>query len=919
MSADGQLEASLEAFEKAWQAGQAPAIADFLARAPLELRPALLEELVKIDLECRWRRIGECAADLPAQPRLEDYLQRFPELAADVPVTLIGQEYRVRQWWGDAPAHFEFAARFPQHAERLNDALRRIDDQLDEESARQTRSWSTTVLPAEPVLDASSVAGLVEAVHALPLLRPTELAELAEVQTQFKDAHGLAREMLQRDWLTAFQVNQLLQGRGFDLVVGPYILLERLGEGGTGWVFKARHQHMNRLVALKVLRRELLADAEVLGRFYREIQVVSQLSHAHVVHAYDAGPLGRMHALVMEYAPGVTLSQLVKKNGPLPIEQATEYICQAARGLQHIHERGLIHRDVKPSNLLVTWERSGVSHESPASLWGTVKVLDLGLSRLGKVSHGRVCGTQSADGSSAQLTPQGAIVVGTPDYLAPEQAADFHGADIRADIYSLGCTWHYLLTGQAPFPGGTLAQKLMRHQFAEPPAIQERRPDMPDALVPVLRRMLAKEPADRFAAPAQVVAALQPNLGPLVELESIEELAPLPRRRQRSQRLLAAAALSLGMALFAASVFFTWRWNSGPPTVAQRPTTAPPRYVAAPPPSASAFPTAIPTLYATGIGEDGLLLPDGAPDPHWTITATPAGSAAFAPFATNPGYPVGTAWLANSATSRWISPQADEKRGDAAGSWTYRTSFDLTGYDAATARISALVAADNHVTEIRLNGISLNVSVKGFAAFTPLPITQGFTTGVNHLEFVVLNDPPTVSPSGLRVELTGVAVAEDGNVSPIIAAGFERPNLQPGQFLYTPPGAWKFGAGAGITANGSGFTRGNPPAPEGAQAAFLQFEGSMTQMVRLTEGKYVLTFQAAQRANIASQQDFEVWVNRRLVGTFTPVGTAYQNFTTERFQVPTGTFPIVWQGKNTRGGDNTAFIDAIQLLPVTGP
>ena len=512
MSADGQLEASLEAFEKAWQAGQAPAIADFLARAPLELRPALLEELVKIDLECRWRRIGECAADLPAQPRLEDYLQRFPELAADVPVTLIGQEYRVRQWWGDAPAHFEFAARFPQHAERLNDALRRIDDQLDEESARQTRSWSTTVLPAEPVLDASSVAGLVEAVHALPLLRPTELAELAEVQTQFKDAHGLAREMLQRDWLTAFQVNQLLQGRGFDLVVGPYILLERLGEGGTGWVFKARHQHMNRLVALKVLRRELLADAEVLGRFYREIQVVSQLSHAHVVHAYDAGPLGRMHALVMEYAPGVTLSQLVKKNGPLPIEQATEYICQAARGLQHIHERGLIHRDVKPSNLLVTWERSGVSHESPASLWGTVKVLDLGLSRLGKVSHGRVCGTQSADGSSAQLTPQGAIVVGTPDYLAPEQAADFHGADIRADIYSLGASFFALVTGKPPFAGNT-TQKLLQHQMAAPPSISTIDASLPKGLSGVAAKMLAKKPHERYQTPAEVIAALAPWLG----------------------------------------------------------------------------------------------------------------------------------------------------------------------------------------------------------------------------------------------------------------------------------------------------------------------------------------------------------------------------------------------------------------------
>src|SRR5262249_28729803 len=154
--------------------------------------------------------------------------------------------------------------------------------------------------------------------------------------------------LIERGWLTAFQVNLLFQGRAADLMLGHYVVLERLGEGGTGQVFKARHQKLGRTVAVKVIRPELLTDPEVVARFYREVQVLSQMSHPNVVHAYDAGPIDATHFLAMEYVEGVDLDRRVKEQGPLPLALACDYIRQAALGLQHAHEKGLVHRDIKP-------------------------------------------------------------------------------------------------------------------------------------------------------------------------------------------------------------------------------------------------------------------------------------------------------------------------------------------------------------------------------------------------------------------------------------------------------------------------------------------------------------------------------------------------------------------------------------------
>jgi hypothetical protein len=198
----------------------------------------------------------------------------------------------------------------------------------------------------------------------------------------------------------------------------------------------------------------------------------------------------------MEYVQGLDLARLVKQQGPLPVEQACEYIRQAALGLQHIHEKSLVHRDIKPSNLFVVSQDFSNAEDAP---FGILKILDLGLARLQR-------GTSSD--ATRDLTDNGTLVMGTLDYMAPEQAIDFHGADIRADIYSLGCAFYHILTGQTPFPGGTVAQKLLRHQQAEPAKIESLRNDLPPTVPVVLRKMMAKRPEDRFQTPGEIARGL---------------------------------------------------------------------------------------------------------------------------------------------------------------------------------------------------------------------------------------------------------------------------------------------------------------------------------------------------------------------------------------------------------------------------
>jgi serine/threonine protein kinase len=346
-----------------------------------------------------------------------------------------------------------------------------------------------------------SLIDFFEALCRYHLLVPEQLDEVTRVLwPRSPDARALAKELIQRDWLTPYQVNQLFQGRGDSLVLGQYVLVERLGEGGMGYVFKARHHGLGRVVALKLIRKDRLTSPGAVRRFHHEIQAAARLCHPNVVQAYDADEINGQHFYIMEYVPGIDLAKLVRRSGALPVVQACEYVRQAALGLQHAHEMRMIHRDIKPGNLLLTTRPAGAGRP-PEEL---VKVLDMGLALISRANDD---GDSSASSSSGELTREG-VVMGTADYIAPEQALNSHDVDIRADIYSLGCTLYFLLAGRVPFPGRNTAERLLKHHLETPPALDQFRPGLSPAVAAVVSRLMAKIPADRYQTPAEAAQAL---------------------------------------------------------------------------------------------------------------------------------------------------------------------------------------------------------------------------------------------------------------------------------------------------------------------------------------------------------------------------------------------------------------------------
>ena len=337
----------------------------------------------------------------------------------------------------------------------------------------------------------SSVDQFVEVVRNSGLIEEPRLDEalrtLTAAGTLPDKPADLAALWVREGLLTNLQASQLLQGkhRGY-LINGKYKLLELLGAGGMGKVFLCEHVLLRRLVALKVLPIDQGEQDSSVERFYREARAVASLDHPNIVRAYDVDRDHKIHFLVMEYVDGRSLHELVSMKGPLGIRQAAHYISQAAHGLQHAHEAGWVHRDVKPGNILV--DRQGV-----------VKVLDLGLARL---FH------DACDTTTKKYDPE--CVLGTADYLAPEQAMNSHDVDIRADIYSLGATLYFCLAGQPPFVGGSPALKLLWHQTQMPKPIKELRPEVPEALARVLAKMMAKDPAKRYQIPIEVADTLAP-------------------------------------------------------------------------------------------------------------------------------------------------------------------------------------------------------------------------------------------------------------------------------------------------------------------------------------------------------------------------------------------------------------------------
>lgn len=332
-------------------------------------------------------------------------------------------------------------------------------------------------------LERLSKSGLVSA----------EDAKLAgnELQNDAVATKQVLTALVKKRKLTRFQAESLLRGEGHRLVLGNYIIHDRLGEGGMGVVYKAWHKPMERYVALKVLSDDFTKNPRGVERFRREVKALAKLSHPNIVVAFDAGEHRGRHFLAMEYVTGKNLATIVKESGPLPIPVGVHCTLEAARGLAYAHAQGVIHRDVKPANMV------------PSKNW-QVKLLDMGLVRFVHLLR-----TGNAPSSHSGITQHNDQILGTIDYMAPEQAVDAAQADHRSDIYSLGCSLYYLLTGKVPYAEDTAIKRILAHRDTDIPAIRSERPEIPKELHSIFVKMVAKKPGERYQKTTEVIRDLE--------------------------------------------------------------------------------------------------------------------------------------------------------------------------------------------------------------------------------------------------------------------------------------------------------------------------------------------------------------------------------------------------------------------------
>jgi serine/threonine-protein kinase len=329
-------------------------------------------------------------------------------------------------------------------------------------------------------------ADLLAAIGEAGLLTAAQFARAAaSISPATTTAEQTAEYLVATGVLTRFQADRLLAGRTDGFVLGHYVIQEQVGRGSAGRVYKALHRTMNRPVAVKVLNAELTQAAETRQAFQREVRAAARLNHPNIVTAYDANEVGDRSYLVTEFVDGPTAEAMVRERGPLPVAEACEIVRQVAVGLQHAHELGMVHRDLKPANLLV----ARASKTLPGCV---VKIADFGMARLVASAQPR----------------SGRLLVGTADYVAPEQATNPQHADHRADLYSLGCVLYHLLAGRPPFAGGTTDAKVSRHQFEPPAPVEWVRTDVPPAVAEVVARLLAKDPNARYQSAAAVASRL---------------------------------------------------------------------------------------------------------------------------------------------------------------------------------------------------------------------------------------------------------------------------------------------------------------------------------------------------------------------------------------------------------------------------
>ena len=390
-----------------------------------------------------------------------------------------------------------------------------------------------------------SISRLLAALSSEGLLPEQDfrrISELSDSDETLKSLAAVADDLVNSRRLTKFVADRLREGAGDALVLDNYVLLEKVGHGGMGEVYRAYHMIMKKDVAVKLMLPPSTQHLESVKRFKREIRLAADLTHANLICARDAGQAHGHYYLVMDFVRGRDLSRLVRKQGSLDVAKALDYVIQAAQGLEYAHKRGIIHRDVKPSNLLLGDD-------------GVVKVLDLGLSRLQPELRKFIDGDRTEETFSESSTTMGTI-----NYMAPEQALAPGSVDQRADIYSLGCTLHFLLTGLAPFPRGNDAQRLIAHREESPPSLNRGSLDVPKLLEETYLKMMAKEPQDRQSSMTELLKELRRVQHHLESIDgqstrgfsvpddsaaAVTRLSPESRRRLRNRWIASTAVVLL--------------------------------------------------------------------------------------------------------------------------------------------------------------------------------------------------------------------------------------------------------------------------------------------------------------------------------------------------------------------------------------
>lgn len=442
------------------------------------------------------------------------------------------------------------------------------------------------------------------------------------------DVRKLAGSMVKDGLLTYFQAEQFMLGKWRGFTIGKYKLLERIGFGGMGQVFLCEHMYMRRRVAIKVLPPAKAEEPAALGRFYREARAAAALDHPNIVRTHDIDQDGNLHFLVMEYVDGSSLLEIIKKKGPMAVERAVHYIWQSTQGLDHAFRVGVIHRDIKPGNILV--DRDGIS-----------KILDMGLARF-----------YHDDGDMLTKKYDEKSVLGTADYVAPEQTVNSHDVDVRADIYSLGATFYYLLAGHPPFPEGSISQKLIAHQTKNPTPIRQLRPDVPVEIAAILDKMMAKSIDVRYQTPNDVYDALLPYVQQDMQVPPEDEMPLLSPAAREANVQITASSMSGSFRQDSAILRAELLQRSGRmalPSPGTRPASgAYPRPV---------LPTATAVAPGSGSGYGSGTMTPASFDPP---SVSPLGSAAMPPIP-NPTRPVNeTARMAES-TERSVREAAPAK------------------------------------------------------------------------------------------------------------------------------------------------------------------------------------------------------------------------------------------------------------------